>query len=180
MYRPPSARLEQDTNHETNKSKKRNVSCAVRCMGALLQASVDGVVLLAMDSDSWIRLAAASPRPCHAPLDSLRRASLELLSRPETGNPTVPLTGSHAVHGYDDGGVQAPSESDEGGHETDGASGGARRVAGLVGEGGKDAHEGTPTSPARREGGGAGFLDGPRPSSHDYDSGIDSSAVVAG
>ncbi len=184
----------------------------MRRFGALLQASIDGVVLLAMDSDSWTRLAAASSRPCSAPLERLRRASLELSSRPEIRNPEVPLTGSHAVAGYDDdadgpvrtavrgdgthergaidgiaagksvpddgGGAQAPP----GVPETDGASRGDSREAGLIGEEGKDAHEGTPTSPSRiGEGeGGRGFLDGLRPSTRDHDSGIDLSAVVAG
>jgi len=184
-----------------------------------LQASIDGLVLLAMDSDNWIRLAAASPRPCRAPLESLQRASLALSSRPETGNTVVPPPGNntvtqtvyHAVPGYDDdvvrttvpgdgaheikgidgiavgmssalddgGGTQAMPENDETGPKPDRSSRGHRREAGLIGEGGKDDHEGTPTRPSRP--GGGRLFDGPRPSSRgDDDSGIEPSPVVAG
>lgn len=47
-----------------------------------VQAAIDGLVLLAMNSRDWTNLAARSSHPsCDAPLESLRRASLTLSPR---------------------------------------------------------------------------------------------------
>lgn len=54
---------------------------SVRC-SCTVQAAIDGLVLLAMKSGDWTRLAARSSHSSfHAPLESLRRASLALASR---------------------------------------------------------------------------------------------------
>lgn len=60
------------------------------------QAGIDGVVLLALKPDNWEHLVATSPNlSCAAPLESIQRASLELLSPRAPGNP-LPMPGDSA------------------------------------------------------------------------------------
>ncbi|CAM9782757.1 unnamed protein product, partial [Ectocarpus sp. 13 AM-2016] len=47
----------------------------------LRQAGIDGLVLLAMESDNWAHLSATIPHPsCKAPMEAVKAASLALSS----------------------------------------------------------------------------------------------------
>lgn len=85
-----------------------------------MQAAIDGLVLLAMNSGDWMRLAARSSNPsCDAPFESLRRASLALSSRFQTES-TFHLPGAtsvNAIPGHDD--ADRPKKRREGDGDDD-------------------------------------------------------------
>ena len=133
------------------------------CVGAgSAQAGIDGVVLQALEPDNWAHLLARSPHPaCAAPLESIRRASLELLSAYHpAGNPLL-LPGDSASpqrcssaklegdNAYPTSDVNLIAEKTTDGHtgvavnggsENNGALKADRRASRTV-EGGKNRHD---------------------------------------
>lgn len=94
--------------------------CVYTCASArgfAAQAGIDGLVLLAMESDSWIHLAESSPsQSCIAPLESIRRAKEALVPLSRTGD-ARPLPGESSTPEHDE--VDVSREIGKGGHGRD-------------------------------------------------------------
>lgn len=85
-----------------------------------VQAAIDGLVLLAMKSGEWTRLATRSScSSCDAPLESLRRASLALSSRILIENPNIVPGDNSASATSERDDADPPIRKREGGDDDD-------------------------------------------------------------